>query len=303
MEINFKSKKYLIGAILSFSIVTLAIVYSTSSLSKSIENANIQHLKNSAPELFEVNLDLNALGLKKIEFEQLSKIYNSQTCYLTKVFSEDEITKGSALSDKEDFDNDGLDNSIEMILNSDPKSNKTQPNLEDKVQYQDGKSPFNGSLLIKNKLFYVSKAFTQDKGTKIASIINNACNKGQWFFDIYSKDRIYQPTDYLINQTAIDPGFKLFFKKNIEILKNRELDFFLIAFSEDQSLIDQEKTKIDVLLKELNQYTVGVEDNQKFLLMYDLLNKTNQLITEIDDTKKSDILKEINFIIKSLNTF
>ncbi len=293
---NYKSA--LIATIIALSLIVATVYGKYNPISQKLKEVNEQILKDRKPELFEINLNLNDYNLNQLELKQLEKLYTSQACYLAKYYSVEDIANNQELEPDKDFDKDGLTNSQEMVLNSNPKEAQTQPGLDDVVLYQDSKSPFNSKTINKEQVFYVNKFYLNDDGENLANILNKRCEEGVPFFELINNDRLPAPTELIINQEVSDKSFNLFFKKNIELIKQRGLDIYLNAFGDDQTLAIQEVEEIKKNIEHLRTFVIEPDQSKNFMLLNDFYNKCIKLYNTESKSDKADIFKEIVYIIK-----
>jgi hypothetical protein len=297
---NYLTPKKTIVTIIVFLLIMVGFVFQElNPINKWLKQSNTNILASAKPELFEIKLNLNDLGLKMLPFEELTKIYSSQKCYLNKYYSNEELANSST-SDEQDFDKDGLSNSIELIYNSNPREKQTQPNLDDNIQYIDSKSPFNSREIKKDKNFYVTTSLIGEEGQILFSELERMCNEGYWFFDIYHSERIFQPTELKINNNPTKNSFELFSNKEVELLKNRELDIFLKIASKNKEIYQQELITAQKNLDEINQYIIEPKNSQKYLSLYDYYNKIVEIYKSESLSDQIELYKEILYIIKNL---
>ncbi len=301
-----QEKKYLTIRKLAVSIIVFFVLLGgfiyqdINPLNLWLKQANTNILASAKPELFEIKLNLNDLGLKMLAFEDLSNIYPTQKCYLNATFTNEELANSNS-SDDQDFDNDGLNNSKEMIYNANPKQKQTQPNLDDNIQYIDSKSPYNSRQINKTKNFYISTQIAGEQGEKIESDLNRLCEQGYWFFDIYNNERLYQPTELKINENPVKTTFDYFSNKEIELIKNRELDIFLKIGTKNPTIYKQEIDQLNQKLSEINEFVIEPKNSNKFLSLYDFYNKMLEIYKTESLPTQIDKYKEVLYIIKNLN--
>jgi hypothetical protein len=292
-----KYRSIIIASIIALSLIVATVYGKYNPISQKLNEVNENILRERKPDLFLININLNDYNLNQLELKQIEKLYTSQPCYLAKYYSVEEIVNNQELEPEKDFDKDGLTNSQEMVLNSNPREKQTQPGFDDLVLYQDSKSPFNSKLINKEKIFYVNKNYLNDDGENLSNILNKNCELEIPFFELLNSERLSIPTELLINHDAFDKGFNLFFKKNIELIKNRELDLYLNAFGEDQATAnaDLENSKKNIEL--LKTFIIEKEDSINFMTLNDYYNKCIKLYNTESRAEKADIYKEIIYII------
>ena len=264
-----------------------------------VKNVNSSYVASAKPELFEIDLDLNELGYKMVNLEELRNIYSDQKCYLKNSFSVDELANMNT-EPTQDFDNDGLSNELEMVLNSNPKSSQTQPDIDDKVLYQDSKSPFNSKQIDKNKFFIINNTFIGESGEELKKLINNNCEKGLWFFDLYNKEQLFKPAEMIKNNNPTKPAFNFFSKKELELAKNSELNLFLLLNNDSGEIKLKELEKYKQKYNELTNFTIESKDSEQFFNLYDYYSKIIEALQSTDQEVINNKYKELLFIIKKL---
>lgn len=299
MQEIIKNKQKLIFLLKGFGIcigiITLVFLGIDNPFNNFFKNANAQILSNNSPETFEINLNLNDFNLVQINQDQIKKLYSNQKCYIDSKFSLEEISNNGFAGPEDDYDKDGLSNSLEMILNSNPKSKQTQLSFDDNVLYQDSKSPFNSQEIDKNKIYFIDKSFVKDKGVYLAKLLDEGCKRGEWFFELVASPSLPVPKKMEIIEQPKVNGFELFYKKEKELIKNRELDIYLKVSSENSELNNKERDLVTDKIKVLNTFSIEPEYSQDFLQIYDFLNKEKKLLEEVEN--KSLIFKELMYLI------
>lgn len=294
-----KSRSLLIISIIALSLIVATVYGKYNPITTKLQEVNTAILKERKPDLFQININLNDYNLNQIDSNQLEKLYSSQVCNLSKYYSLEELANNLETDQEKDFDKDGLTNAQEMLLNSNPKEKQTQPGFDDVVLYQDSKSPYNSKLINKSHVFYIDKSYLQDEGENISNILNQKCTEGFDFFELFNSDKpavknIYQP-----NLEVSDKGFNLFFKKNIELIKHRELDIYLNAFGDDKTLTNLELENTKKQLDLLKIFIIEKEDIDNYTLLNDFYNKITKLYNSESKEEKLELYKEIISIIKS----
>jgi hypothetical protein len=290
-------RSLLIATVIALSLIVATVYGKYNPISQKLKEVNEQILKDRKPEFFEIKIDLNDYNLNKLDQKQIENLYGLQPCFINKYFTLDEIANNPEVEGDEDFDKDGLTNAQEMVLNSNPKEKQTQPGFDDLVLYQDSKSPYNSRLINKDKIFYINKAYLNDEGENLASYLNKNCEQGFSFFELSNSERIPALTMIANNPDANNKGFNLFFKKNIELIRHRELDIYLNTFNEDQNIAISELESIKQKQQELQTFLIEKEESKNYLIINDIYTKLTQIYSSSNNEEKANIYKEIIYIL------
>jgi hypothetical protein len=290
-------RSLLISTIIALTLIVATVYGKYNPISQKLKEANEQILKERKPDFFEININLNDYNLNKLDQIQIENLYGLQPCFFNKYFSLEEVANNTDVEGDKDFDKDGLTNSQEMVLNSNPKEKQTQPGFDDIVLYQDSKSPYNSKLIVKDKTYYINKSYIADEGENLASILNKNCEEGYSFFELSNSERIPALTMIANNPEANNKGFNLFFKKNIELIRHRELDIYLNAFSDDQNLANLELENIRQKQQELQSFLIEKEESKNYLLINDIYTTLIQIYSNPNKAEKANIYKEIIYML------
>jgi hypothetical protein len=292
-------RSLLISTIIALTLIVATVYGKYNPISQKLKEANEQILKERKPDFFEININLNDYNLNKLDQIQIENLYGLQPCFFNKYFSLEEVANNPDVEGDKDFDKDGLTNSQEMVLNSNPKEKQTQPGFDDIVLYQDSKSPYNSKIIVKDKTYYINKSYIADEGENLASILNKNCEEGYSFFELSNSERIPALTLITNNPEANNKGFNLFFKKNIELIRHRELDIFLNTFSDDQNLANLELENIRQKQQELQSFLIEKEESKNYLLINDIYTKLIQIYLNTNKAEKANFYKEIIYMLKN----
>jgi hypothetical protein len=292
-------RSLLLATVIALSLIVATVYGKYNPISQKLKEVNEQILKDRKLEFFEININLNDFNLNKLDQKQIENLYGLQPCFINKYFTLDEVANNSEVEGDKDFDKDGLTNAQEMVLNSNPKEKQTQPGFDDLVLYQDSKSPFNSRIITKDKIFYINKAYLNDEGENLATLLNKNCEEGLSFFEVSNSERIPALTMITNNPDANNKGFNLFFKKNIELIRHRELDIYLNAFNEDQNIAMLELESIKQKQQELQSFLIEKEDSKNYLIINDIYSKLSQIYSNISKEEKANLYKEIIYILSN----